>query len=787
MPGSVNLSAYSDVKDKYGVKVSDWAKQISPGHFSCRFCVPEKTLSFAKGKGSLTQHSESEKHRKQFSASSNNNQKQPSLKDIVNSQKEDDSKSKARDLENAIVLMLSRHSIQFEFVECLVTVLKKYVPDSEIVKNVKLGATKASYLVNYGLGDHYEKETVSLLKNCNSFSAALDESEVNKASELQVIVNVASKDDTRDSRHFACIDIDRGDSETIVNALLDSFVSQAVNFKDKCIDVQTDGCPTMIGNKKGVQTRLKDEIPQLNNTGACNAHHISNTLQHAVEEFDPDIKLACVNVYQDLGGAKGMGLKRKKEFEADCEAIGHEPHPFKKFVNVRFRTIRSCHEPILYNFDAMVHYYSQVKSPTGRQKLLKTYFVEKKDMTHLNMLFIYAASQDLTEAIDFFEKRKVNIHNAVAKLENILTNQMRKILDETELTTLKGETVEKKSRHELVNLDVDNANILGVKKMFVGSDTEQFIKQLGLTPTSKQLTWFFEKVKKFHIRAVKQLQKYFATALQSSVMSNLAGLDPLKQSHVLTKRKLCSLANSYSKVVDNIEIHSMDKLKKEIEEYIKDEDVKMLDKQVGFEEYWKNVGSILDGGWKRFEILPSFANAMGVILCSNSEVERWFSVMNNIHQNKQRNCLSQNSLNSMLHIRSGVESNKIRDNCEQCSLDTDKGHCHCSLVDLTGEIRESCKKAASKYLASLDDARKEKQAASEEMLRRKETFMKAEEARIVKMKESLARRGYFYKPELMESVFQEKKRKVSLEKEPPTRLRMETVNNNKPSSSKKSK
>ena len=324
--------------------------------------------------------------------------------------------------------------------------------------------------------------------------------------------------------------------------------------------------------------------------------------------------------------------------------------------------------------------------------------------------------------------------------------------------------------------------------MFIGSDTEKFIKQLGLTPSSKQLTWFYERVKRFHIKAVKQLQKYFGTALQSSVMSNLAGLDPLKQSHVLTKRKLCSLANSYSKVVENIETHSMDKLNKEIEEYVKDDDVKMLDKQISFEEYWKNVGSIMDGDWKRFEILPSFANAMGVILCSNSEVERWFSVMNNIHQNKQRNCLSQNTLDSMLHIRSGVESNKTRQNCEQCSLDSDKRHCHCSVVDITGEIREACKKASSKYLTSLDEARKEKRAASEDMIRRKETFRKNEEARIEKMKESLSRRGYFYKPELMESVFVEKKRKVSLEKEVPTaRLRLDTVNNNKSSSTKKSR
>ena len=84
MPGSTNLSTYAKVTDKYGVSVESWAEQVSPGHFKCKICVPVKVLSFLKGKGALTQHSESEKHRKQSTASSNNNSKQPSVVDILN-------------------------------------------------------------------------------------------------------------------------------------------------------------------------------------------------------------------------------------------------------------------------------------------------------------------------------------------------------------------------------------------------------------------------------------------------------------------------------------------------------------------------------------------------------------------------------------------------------------------------------------------------------------------------------------------------------------------------------
>ena len=68
-------------------------------------------------------------------------------------------------------------------------------------------------------------------------------------------------------------------------------------------------------------------------------------------------------------------------------------------------------------------------------------------MAKIKLLFIHSATADMTEAIDFFEQRKVTVHNAAEKLESILVNQMRKVLDDSEIYTvnLDGDKV-KKSR-----------------------------------------------------------------------------------------------------------------------------------------------------------------------------------------------------------------------------------------------------------------------------------------------------------------------------------------------------
>ena len=155
-----------------------------------------------------------------------------------------------------------------------------------------------------------------------------------------------------------------------------------------------------------------------------------------------------------------MGLKRLHEFEDLCKIIGHDPLPFKKFISVRFRVLRACIGPILYNFPALVKYYETLKKPTERQKLLQKFFVERVHMAKIKLLFIHSATADMTEAIDFFEQRKVNVHNAAEKLESILVNQMRKVLDDSEIytVTLDGDK-EKKSRKELIKLDVSKATL----------------------------------------------------------------------------------------------------------------------------------------------------------------------------------------------------------------------------------------------------------------------------------------------------------------------------------------
>ena len=149
MPGSINVTKYLDAKDKHGVCVGVWAKQVQPGIVLCKTCVPESKINFSKGKLELLRHSETAKHIKNAKA---NQQNQPviasALKGIEEDKETAELTAKAKDLEIALTLCMSRHNIPPTISDCVTNMLKKYVPDSKIIQKMSLGREKARYLTH---------------------------------------------------------------------------------------------------------------------------------------------------------------------------------------------------------------------------------------------------------------------------------------------------------------------------------------------------------------------------------------------------------------------------------------------------------------------------------------------------------------------------------------------------------------------------------------------------------------------------------------------------------------
>lgn len=252
MVGASNLDTYIEVQDKFGIKVGTWATKLNPGKAGCKFC-PGVSLDFRKGRCQLTTHSESQRHRNKIK---DNKETQPTMEEVLagrtdRNEEKEELKKKVGDLEIALSQYISRHNHPPLAAECLSGILKKYITDSEIVGKLQLGREKARYLIEFGISETYEEETIQMMRDCDSFGAALDESEVNKKSEMEVVARVSHPEDGLETRHYKCIDLEAGDAATITDTLLDNLVDDKIDYKAKLISVDSDGCSTMMGHKSG--------------------------------------------------------------------------------------------------------------------------------------------------------------------------------------------------------------------------------------------------------------------------------------------------------------------------------------------------------------------------------------------------------------------------------------------------------------------------------------------------------------------------------------------------------
>ena len=379
----------------------------------------------------------------------------------------------------------------------------------------------------------------------------------------------------------------------------------------------------------------------------------------------------------------------------------------KRFCLTRFRAVRTCIKPVLYNWNALIKYYSGLKKPTPRQKLLQGYFVERKMMSFLNINFINSATREIDEAIDHFEKRNTMIYGARDKMERILRNSLLKFHDETSCKKLiddsdDNDRVQRKSGAELLQFDVDNeATLLKKKKVFIGEAATKFIKELPLNPLSSQLPKFYENVMTFHRTVALKYQQYFRTGILSTELNYISAFDPKKHNDISTTAYIKYLAKKFTKIVNNVEcVEGQDKLDQGIEDYPTDEEVKEF-VNLEFEDYWLAVSNLKEGGWKKYYILPRFALAFGTLFISNSESKRAFSVQTDIRRNPKRNLMDQDTFDGHLQIHYGVECKEVKALCTTCvdyakASSEDKKvipphHCHCSVAPISEQMKETCK------------------------------------------------------------------------------------------------
>ena len=101
--------------------------------------------------------------------------------------------------------------------------------------------------MRFGIGKTYREEMVLLLRKCDTFSIGFDESEINKTSQMEVLVKLAHPEYGIVLRHYRTIELQGVGAKEVTNTLIESSSLDGVDFKKKLIAPMSDGCATMEG------------------------------------------------------------------------------------------------------------------------------------------------------------------------------------------------------------------------------------------------------------------------------------------------------------------------------------------------------------------------------------------------------------------------------------------------------------------------------------------------------------------------------------------------------------
>ena len=104
--------------------------------------------------------------------------------------------------------------------------------------------------------------------------------------------------------------------------------------------------------------------------------------------------------------------------------------------------------------------------------------------------------------------------------------------------------------------------------------------------------------------------------------------------------------------------------------------------------------------------------------------------------------MSQDMLDAHLHIRSGVESKENKERCKTCTVPDPVEHCHCSVAEITEEMREECRKAYIKCTIAQKSASEEARGVSDEMVERLEKSERAGKEKISRLMENLKTKNF---------------------------------------------
>lgn len=185
------------------------------------------------------------------------------------------------------------HNLPFLVMDSLPTLCKNIFPDSKIAKDVKMKRNKTTDLVVETIAPFFKSQIIADLKS-NTFTLIIDETtDISIKKSLIVLVRYWKHDRVVD-RILELIEVEDASAEALFLSIKSILDTHSVPYKNM-IAFAADNASTMMGDKNGVQAKLRELVPNLYVQGClCHSLHLCSSaaakeLPSVVEQFVRDI------------------------------------------------------------------------------------------------------------------------------------------------------------------------------------------------------------------------------------------------------------------------------------------------------------------------------------------------------------------------------------------------------------------------------------------------------------------------------------------------------------------
>ena len=488
-----------------GVVVGSWLKRGTTEYQGfCKLCMSEFAVD-GSGWSQVKSHQKSEKHNRRVQESKDTTQSrinQGLTIDLGMNLAESVIKA-----ETIWLLKMSKNDIAFLTNTGSGSTFAAMFPDSDIAAKFKLGPSKSTYVIRYGVGPHCKDTLDADIRRSPGYTLQFDETTTTQIKkQMDVLVRYWSESARSVVVRFL-------DTLQFGHAPADQVTEELLSIMDKhdlsllkLITLGRDG-PNV--NKKVMRLmnkKLQDEgTSMMVDIGPCILHVVHNSFHDGLDVFE-EIEEALVDLNQWFNTA--YSACRREDFKSVQLEEAVATHVILKHCSTRWLTLKPAIQRLLEQWRPLKKYFKSSElrnNKTERYKRIRRFLDDTTTVAKLQ--FVSQLASDFESFLMIFQLKEPMVHRVYDSLETIFKKVSGKFV---QITEAKKPNVG----------DVDLDKVLPLEKMAIGHETRKALEKLDKSKKKQCLLKFRDVYK----RTAKYLQGHFP---ENALLKSLRCLDPL--------------------------------------------------------------------------------------------------------------------------------------------------------------------------------------------------------------------------------------------------------------------